>query len=229
MKSKRNSPSGKLLAVPVLLALTAGSLYAASITVTSPTSANSGHNGKPYAITWTKDGDMPDKVRISLRNSVSGAEVISIEETAPNTGTYNWTVPMDVALGEYRVRVKVKGAQISDDSVPFRILPEWLITYPTAPQRAVWQETKTYTLAWTWIGPWPSAPVKMTLTRVENGQFVFVRNIGSTQAGTFAWTVPGDIPIGYYTVKFELEGKSLRTERNIVISLPRGQVSVIKK
>jgi hypothetical protein len=93
----------------------------ASITVTKPTTGDSWQRTKPYTITWTKSGTMPGWVKIDLVDKNSAAIVRPIDDNKPNTGAYLWTIPADVAVGSYRVRVQVKTTTIQDDSKTFNI------------------------------------------------------------------------------------------------------------
>jgi hypothetical protein len=111
----------KLMWICVLVLFIAGLSGAASITVTKPALNEPWTKGQSYTITWTKTGSMPNNVRISLRNKTSTAVIQEIVDPAPNTGAYLWLVPTSIPDGEYCVRVKVKGADISDDSEVFSI------------------------------------------------------------------------------------------------------------
>lgn len=106
----------------VLPVLTVGVLSAASITVTKPALNEPWDKGQSHTIIWTKNGDMPDKVRITLRNATTLAEVAVIVDPAPNTGSYQWLVPASTADGQYRIRVKVKNVAVQDDSKTFSII-----------------------------------------------------------------------------------------------------------
>jgi Kre9/KNH-like N-terminal Ig-like domain len=109
-----------LLAAVFLSVVSAG---AQTIMVTKPALNEVWIKGQPqpYAITWTKTGTMPNTVRISLRNKASTAVVQEIVDGAPNSGNYQWSVPAGIPDGDYHIRVKVKGADISDDSEVFNI------------------------------------------------------------------------------------------------------------
>jgi len=100
----------------------ATAVYGASITVTKPASVDTWIKGQTYAITWTKTGDMPNTVKISLMEKNSVAVVREIADGVANTGAYLWLVPSDIAFGEYRVRVLVKTTPILDDSDTFSIV-----------------------------------------------------------------------------------------------------------
>ena len=111
----------KPIGVFALLILTAGLASAATVTVTKPAPGETWVKGKAYAIIWTKDGTMPDLVRISLRDARTLGELRLIQDNVPNTGSYLWTVPADITDGAYRIRVKVNDVTVADDSDFFYI------------------------------------------------------------------------------------------------------------
>ncbi len=92
-----------------------------SITVTNPAANETWVKGQSHMIQWTKQGTMSDTVRIVLWESGTSTLVQVIVDPAPNTGSFNWTVPVSLADGQYRVRVKASGAAIADLSGVFTI------------------------------------------------------------------------------------------------------------
>lgn len=219
MKMGRIRSIQKRLLILAVFTFAAGLLGAASIEVTYPGGASAWHNGQTYTIQWTKAGNMPGYVKVSLRNSASTEQIVLIKDSTANDGSCPWQVPLNLPLGTYRIRVKAKNSEIMGDSAPFRILPEWNVTYPIASQRTVWRKNKTYTITWGWKGPTPSAPVVLGLYKKVNNQFELARNIGSSAGGSFPWTVPADLPLGDYSIFFDLENESYRTLRDIKIVL----------
>jgi hypothetical protein len=91
------------------------------ITVTAPSAGAKWSRTKAYTVTWTKSGTLPETVKIDLYDKNGTAMVMPIAASAPNNGSYPWTVPGDAALGEFRVKVKANGASVQDDSDVFQI------------------------------------------------------------------------------------------------------------
>jgi hypothetical protein len=110
----------KLFCVLFFVVLAVGLARAASITVSKPAANETWYTSHSYSILWTKSGTMPDTVRITLRSGGSEAKLIA--DPAPNSGTYQWTVPTDVNPGSYKIRVKAIGAAIHGDSELFNII-----------------------------------------------------------------------------------------------------------
>ncbi len=92
-----------------------------SITVTKPALNDKWNRSKTYNIIWTKTGTMPNTVKIDLMNQAGTSIVKPIADGVPNTGSYPWPIPADMAFGSYRVRVQVKTTTIRDDSDIFSI------------------------------------------------------------------------------------------------------------
>jgi len=92
-----------------------------SITVTKPAADETWAKGQSHAIQWTKQGTMPDTVRIALWNSEVTTLVQVIVGSAPNTGSFTWAVPASVADGQYRIKVKATGVPTADLSGIFTI------------------------------------------------------------------------------------------------------------
>jgi hypothetical protein len=94
---------------------------APAITVTAPAAGAKWSRTKPYAVTWAKTGTLPGTVKIDLYDKNGIAVVAAIAASAPNNGSYSWTIPGDAALGEFRVKVKANGAAVEDTSDEFQI------------------------------------------------------------------------------------------------------------
>lgn len=107
----------------LMLALVGGMAYAQSITVTSPSAGVTWYKGQTYNITWTSSDEVPDQVRIRLRDSASTTVILNITDAAPNSGVYSWTIPESIAPGNYRIRVRSLPGDIWGDSVVFSIAP----------------------------------------------------------------------------------------------------------
>jgi hypothetical protein len=135
--------------------LSAVFLGAQTITVTKPAIGDTWTKGQSYTITWTKSGTMPANVRITLRNAASTSEVAVIADPAPNSGSYQWTVPASPADGQYVVRVKAKGATVQGDSGVFSVAavaPVGTITILDPTQGSIWREGRAHEVRWAATG-----------------------------------------------------------------------------
>jgi hypothetical protein len=99
--------------------LLAGILSGQTITVTQPTTGVTWNSGGTYTITWTKTGQMDTNVKINLHQGSN--HILTISDSAPNTGTFQWTVPTTLAAGTYQIRVRTLIGAVAGDSQPFTI------------------------------------------------------------------------------------------------------------
>jgi hypothetical protein len=184
-------PGGILFAVIV----TAGFLGALTITVKTPPTANIWYweNGRTYMINWTTDTPLSGQVRIELRDANAAAQVRMITAQHPNAGHFRWTVPVDLPLAQYRVRVTSLAGGEFGDSEKFHVIPWIEFTYPHF-NGLEWMRGKTYTFTWKWVGPQPNS----LQLRTNNGNIAtdttLVESVPNT--GAVAWKVPADFPLG---------------------------------
>ena len=103
-------------------------IFAPTITVTSPNGGESWAVGTPHAITWTYTGYPGSSVRIELLKG--GAVVRTIANStsvgAGGNGSFNWTVPLSQTPGsDYRIRVRSfsNGSFTDTSNANFTIAP----------------------------------------------------------------------------------------------------------
>ena len=104
----------------------------APLTITSPNGGQKWRKGSTQTITWTFTGDPGDAVKIDLLRA--GKKLTTIALQAPNTGSYNWTVPLKVPVDTtYKIRItSVKDPAYTDKSnKTFRIQKPLVTTSPT--------------------------------------------------------------------------------------------------
>ena len=89
------------------------------ITVTQPASGVMWNIGETHLIQWTSIGTSKPTVKIMLwQGSVN---VMDIADSAPNSGSYSWTIPATLAPGTYKVRVRTIGDTIVGVGADFNI------------------------------------------------------------------------------------------------------------
>jgi hypothetical protein len=116
-----------LLAAAVLLVANFA-MYGQVITVTAPTAGDDWCSGGTYSITWTRSGEMSNRVTVRLRWAGSAnreADALLIARNTDNNGLLSWTIPATVAPGEYFIRiwtVQAEGEGATGDSANFSIL-----------------------------------------------------------------------------------------------------------
>ncbi len=87
----------------------------ASIQVTSPNGGEGWAQGTTHPITWTASGSIAN---VKLEYSVSGSSgpFTTIAASAPNNGTYSWTIPVQAPTANAFVRVSDAAGTASDTS-----------------------------------------------------------------------------------------------------------------
>jgi hypothetical protein len=194
---------------------------ASSVEVTNPTGGITWVKGQAYLITWTKTGDMPANVKITLRNQNSTAEVLEIANPAPNSGSYSWLVPASVPAGSFHIRVKVKNVAVQDDSDLFHIgvlppppppAPFVTVTKPAAGE--TWRRDTTCTITWTKNGTMPGS-VKIDLMNKDG--LAVVKPIAdiTPNTGSYPWTVPGDTTLGDYRVRVQVKTTAIQDDSEV--------------
>ncbi len=97
------------------------------IIVTSPTACDPYHDRwlkqKTYNITWLKTGTMSANVKVLIYSDNFGEEFaperVADQLTGPNTGIISWTVPENLTLVMYKVRVQTDDDVVIGDSKVF--------------------------------------------------------------------------------------------------------------
>jgi hypothetical protein len=231
MKKKGRSLTFKRIGILAAFILAAGCLCAATIEVTEPGNYDIlWLNGMPQTIRWTQDGALPTtgKVRIGLRNEASTTEIMPIVLKAPNNGAYSWTVPLNIAMSKYVVRVKLLGMNAIDDSVPFSIRPRLRVTNP--PYKGDVVKPGPTTITWVWDGTVPVSEVSIYIRDRKNTypQRDIAFNLPVT--GPCPWTVPMDLPTGEYVMYLNVPGVKVIYSSLFNIVLPRALIPVkVKK
>lgn len=99
------------------------------ILVTSPSSGDVLRLDSTYEIKWESIGAIIGDVKISLRESSGSTEVIEIDSSTSNTGSYFWKVPLNVDIDtDYFIRIEsLDSVPIIGDGVDFEIAVKFSI------------------------------------------------------------------------------------------------------
>lgn len=189
--------------------------------VTSPAAGEKVYAGEVKNIVWNVLADTQGlPVTIKYNHTIHPAcrdvvppcgvadtvEVVTITTSAPNTGSYAWSVPATLS-GQYTVTVSVGG--VSDESDLFTILSRGetprAITVTAPTKEDVWRRGETHTIYWT-----PN--VANTKVRVEATRYIaclhnttyvcavvqpapVVIEISAPDTGSFEWNIPKDFTV----------------------------------
>jgi len=225
----------KILMVLVLLIGLATLVSAQSITVVKPALNETWFKGQTYAIQWTSSGQLPAQVKIQLRNSASTVVVLDIVDPAPNNGSFQWPIPANVADGQYRIRVKAKGVEISGDSQVFNIAaapppPAGTITIAKPSGGDTWVKGQPCIVTWTQTG---SLPNQVVITLMNSTATAVVKTLAdpASNSGSYQGTAPADVADGQYRVRVTAKGTQVLGDSqvfNIAGVPPIGTITVTK-
>lgn len=82
------------------------------VRITSPQANAAWKKRRSYQIKWDKVGQPSQTVRIVLSNPAETQAIRTIVDPAPNTGSYQWTVPGGIPKGRYKIMVRLSDTQI---------------------------------------------------------------------------------------------------------------------
>jgi hypothetical protein len=174
--------------------LACGQAAAQSITVTKPAANDTWLKGSSYTITWTNQGQVGPSVVITLRNSADTTDVLSIVPHQQNVGSYPWPVPLSVAAGTYRVRVRA--SSVIGTSAMFNIAepPSGPIKVTAPNGGESWALGSSKQITWNPGAATGSVRIELYRngTAPANKVGVIAPSVAAS-AGTYPWT-----PVGSY-------------------------------
>jgi len=164
------------------------------LTITSPdTEKVVWKIGKSYDITWNREGETGEHVRLGLeRKNVYYAYAIT--DSTENDGLYSWLIPADVDTGtDYRVMISSLSDpelfDYSDSTFTIELAPALTVTCPDT-EKVEWKTGESYTITWTSAGD-VGDDVKLELYQEE----MLKRSImdSTENDGEYEWSVPADL------------------------------------
>ena len=166
-----------------------------TITVTSPSIADTWDAGTLHLITWSYTGNPGTYVKIELlKGGVLNRTIkSSVSKGTSGSGSYNWTIPSTQTGGtDYRIRVKsTSNTAITDTSdADFTILgPTITVTSPNGGES--WTAGSTQTISWSYTDN-PGTYVKIELLKggVLNRTIISSVSKGTSGSGSYNWTIP---------------------------------------
>lgn len=160
------------------------------LTLTSPNSGEQWVAGSTYQIEWDTAG-IVQTVRIDLLKG--GLTNLTVTASAVNTGSYSWKVPDTQAIGsDYRIKVmSTDGTAVSDETdMPISITGSLALTCPNGGERLVAGQVAE--LHWTSTG---GGLGYLSLDLYRNGSFLSSITPGTTDDGSFEWSVPANMTV----------------------------------
>jgi hypothetical protein len=160
-----------------------------SITITSPNGGENWEAGSTHPITWTSTGRVKNlKIEYSTDNGTSWE---TIDSSAVNNGSHNWTVPGTISES-CLVRISdihIDGSPSDVSDAVFSIIPApsptLTVTSPNGGERLI--AGSTHGIAWTGTGSVGNVKIEYSL---DNGNQWAVIIATTVNAGSYDWTVP---------------------------------------
>jgi len=159
-------------------------IYTPFLIVTSPESLSEWEIGASYYIYWTSRGSI-DTVKIELFKSGS-LERIIVSSTA-NDGSYEWTVPNNLADStQYQIRIiDVSEPSIFNESDYFEIYTPFL-TIISPDSLSEWETGASYSIYWTFRGSFANVKIEL----YKEGGFEMEISGNTPNDGEYYWTIP---------------------------------------
>ncbi len=156
--------------------------------LTSPNGGQKWTVGRNFNITWATVGTIPN---VKLQYSRDGflADIITINATAANLGTYSWLIP-DSISNTVRVRVSDPNdiGAYDDSNADFKIMGGFVVTAPNGGEK--WDVGSTQNLTWTHTGSVPDAKLEYS----TDGGATYPNLIAATpNNNSYSWLVPDTI------------------------------------
>lgn len=181
----------------------------ASITVTAPVAGESWQQGTPRDIKWISSGfsGSSDKVKVVLINNLNNQETVIDPSVLATNNIYSWTVPISVALGQYKIKVSYESGStvVSGTSPVFNITQgsgqSITITAPASGDS--WALGTKQNITWTSAGITGTATTTIYIVSETNPNYPtqIATNV-SVVGGKYEWTLPFTIAPGRYRVSF---------------------------
>jgi hypothetical protein len=180
-----------------------------TITVTVPNGGENWAAGSTQTIRWTYTGNPGNNVRIELLNFPADTVNRTITTSAfrgnGGNGSYNWTIPTNQTLGNFRIRVTstTNGAITDTSNASFAIsAPTITVTVPNGGES--WARNMGNYIRWTYTGN-PGNNVRIELLNFPGDT---VNRTISTSAfrgnggnGSYYWFIPSSQTPGNFRIR----------------------------
>jgi hypothetical protein len=158
----------------------------AGLALTAPNGGETFYNGDVATITWNALS-MTENVRVEVNRSYPGSTWETIAASAPNTGTYAWTV---TAPGSTTARVRVTGvthpaASDTSDANFTVVIRSVTVTSPNGGE--VWTAPAVHPITWSWQNVTGQFNIEINRNYPAGSWDVLAS--GVAPSGTFSWPV----------------------------------------
>ncbi len=211
-----------LLILPLLMGIGFGE----SLKIVSPKRGDAWFKGENYVIKWVNYGKIPQKVKIRLYQG--DKKILRITDSTENTGSFKWTIPMNLPLGKYYIRVKTVDNKIFDNGEIFEIreAPKGKIYIISPLDGDYWQKGKKYHIKWRSEGE-INSNVKIRLYKGNEKILKITDN--TLNDGDFLWEIPQSIKEGSYYIRVKTVDNQVydNSDDFIITDKEKGEIKVI--
>jgi preprotein translocase subunit SecG len=197
-------------------------VYDRSITVTDPSSGDSFFTDEKEYIRWDSEGAGS---HVSIELCRSGYHYSTITSSTYNDGVYSWSIPNDLSVGYYTVKItSTDYSGVFDSSSSFYVDERSIeVTSPSSDDVLFIGESEG--IQWHSDNAGSSVNIKL----YKSGSFITTIESSTNNDGYFSWDVPNDLSVGYYTVKitstdysgvFDSSSSFYVDERSIEVTSP---------
>jgi homoaconitase/3-isopropylmalate dehydratase large subunit len=146
-------------------------------------------SGDPYEITWTTLGAAVNNVKIEF---FDGSDWSTIAASAPNSGSYLWTVPITTSSPNCKIRITAATPDqpaTQKESVSFWVHGKVTVTEPVSTDKWIVGELKD--IVFNITGKIDNVNITYSKDGGSNYTYTIVSNLAVAQgANTYQWTVP---------------------------------------
>jgi hypothetical protein len=159
-----------------------------SFTVTSPNGGEAWGAATTHAITWTFGGSV-GFINLSYSKD-GGTSWTSIALSQPNTGTYDWFVPVEAVSTQCRVKVAdAADAEAFDASNNnFRVRCSFILTSPNGGEQ--WRAGRTYNITWNKVGNPAAVKLEYAPDAFLDPLKTVTIDAGASSISPYSWTIP---------------------------------------
>ncbi|MCK4889556.1 MAG: hypothetical protein KAS97_06450 [Candidatus Aminicenantes bacterium] len=182
------------------------------LSITSPTAGVGFCTGDTVNIVWHETPKDHADVKIRLFDHTVTTQILPINNSTPNDGSYNWIIPTNIPPGQYVIRVRTLDNQETDDSGIFTISncapPPGSIDVTKPTLNFPVNLGGTCPIEWNSTGT-VAGPLKVGLFNSTGS--TFIRSINNNVATNVSlnWTLPNDVNSGIYKIKVQTQDESI--------------------
>jgi hypothetical protein len=187
--------------------------------ITSPTISEEWEKGTIESITWDQtDIDTATEGTLYYRpiggDNKDWVEIATLTEDGERpgqTGSYDWTLPINIDAGQYQIGMLLDYESfdsgddqyyaVTDDLEGFAISDRTIeITAPISGEKIL-EGTSDYSITWTPSSGYSSSDELSIYYRVDGGDWMIIEGGISANAGTYTWNITG-LDVGAYEIAF---------------------------